>query len=33
VPLELFVEQNATDPELRAERTAVLRAEARPFGP
>ena len=31
VPLERFVEQNATDPELRAERTAVLRAEARRF--
>ena len=31
VPLELFVEQNATDPELRRKRTAVLRAEARPF--
>lgn len=31
VPLERFVEENATDPELRAQRTAVLRREARPF--
>jgi hypothetical protein len=31
VPLDLFVEQNATDPELRARRTAVLREGARPF--
>jgi succinylarginine dihydrolase len=31
VPLELFVEQNATDPELRAERTAILRRGARRF--
>lgn len=32
VPLERFVRENATDPELRAERTAVLRRGARPFG-
>ena len=32
VPLERFVEENATDPDLRAQRTAVLRATARPFG-
>lgn len=32
VPLERFVEENATDPALRAERTAVLREGARPFG-
>jgi hypothetical protein len=31
VTLERFVEQNATDPELRAARTAVLREGARPF--
>ncbi len=31
VPLERFVEENASDPELRWERTAVLRREARPF--
>ncbi len=31
VTLERFVEENATDPELRAARTAVLRAGARPF--
>ena len=31
VPLERFVYENATDPELRAARTAVLRAGARPF--
>ena len=31
VPIERFVEENATDPELRAERTAVLRRGARPF--
>lgn len=31
VPLERFVEENATDPELRAERTRVLRAGSRPF--
>jgi hypothetical protein len=33
VPLERFVEQNALDPALRAERTAVLREGARPFSP
>ena len=33
VPLERFVEQNATDPELRAERTAILREGAKRFGP
>jgi hypothetical protein len=33
VPLDLFVEQNATDPALRAERTAVLRRTAKGFGP
>ena len=33
VPLERFVEENATDPALRAERTAVLREGARRFGP
>jgi hypothetical protein len=32
VPLERFVEENATDPVLRAERTAVLRRNARRFG-
>jgi hypothetical protein len=31
VPLERFVEQNASDPELRAQRTALLRRDARPF--
>jgi hypothetical protein len=31
VPLRRFVEENATDPELRARRTAVLRRGARPF--
>ena len=31
VSLERFVEENATDPKLRAARTAVLRAGARPF--
>ena len=32
VPLDLFVEQNATDSAVRAERTAVLRSEfSRPF--
>ena len=31
VPLERFVHENATDPELRARRTEVLRATARPF--
>ena len=30
--LEEFVLENVTDPELAAERTAVLRADARPFG-
>lgn len=33
VPLERFVFENATDEGLRAERTAVLRRGARPFGP
>jgi hypothetical protein len=34
VPLERFVEQNATDPAVRAERTAILRRDfARPFSP
>jgi hypothetical protein len=32
VPLERFVEENATNPELRAQRTAVLRGTARRFG-
>jgi hypothetical protein len=32
VPLERFVEENATDARLRAERTAVLRRTARRFG-
>jgi hypothetical protein len=32
VPLERFVEENATNPELRAQRTAVLRDGARRFG-
>lgn len=32
VPLERFVHENATDAELRAKRTAVLREGARPFG-
>jgi hypothetical protein len=32
IPLERFVRENATDPELRAQRTAVLRERARPFG-
>lgn len=31
VPLERFVHENATDPELRAQRTTVLRRDARPF--
>ena len=31
VPLEDFVRENATDPELRARRTEVLRSGARPF--
>lgn len=33
VPLERFVHENATDAALRAQRTAVLRRNARPFGP
>jgi hypothetical protein len=33
VPLERFVLENATDPEIRAERTAVLRQSGRPFSP
>jgi hypothetical protein len=32
-PLERFVHENATDPELRAQRTAELRRGAKPFGP
>ena len=32
VPLERFVHENATDAELRAQRTTVLRETARPFG-
>ena len=32
-PLERFVEQNATDEAIRAERTAVLRRGGRPFAP
>jgi hypothetical protein len=32
VPLERFVHENATDPELRARRTALLRERGRPFG-
>lgn len=32
VPLERFVRENAEDEALRAERTAVLRRNARPFG-
>jgi hypothetical protein len=31
--VEEFVTENATNPELAAERTAVLRADARPLGP
>lgn len=33
VPLERFVRENATDEALRAERTAELRRDARPFAP
>ena len=33
VPLARFVHENATDPALRAERTTVLRGNARPFRP
>ena len=33
VPLERFVRENAEDAALRAERTAVLRRNARPFAP
>ncbi|HEX8053692.1 MAG TPA: hypothetical protein VF517_11935 [Thermoleophilaceae bacterium] len=33
VPLDRFVHENATDAELRAQRTEVLRRGAKPFGP
>jgi hypothetical protein len=33
LPLERFVHENAADPEIRAERTAILRRGARPFAP